>query len=1054
MVFASFPRSFLKISYEAAKQIDNNNEVQFYLTEVEYFYFKEALKDRNTWQKFFAIEFEPKSLELQSEESLISKHFDVITTETEPDLISNSSKDTPNKEDFPRLDNNSYSIKCIAAFRTRAMLYEQLYSGNIQNFNCCSFPLIDLDEITPEPLSKTVATNGVFGENVATKKRRVIEEDYDDDYDEEEEESVIISSQVPSPATYNDDFSKKLEEIPCFQRKKDEEYPVNSVYYTVEFDQAAIAEQQLIEEKLKIEEETQSKDPEPIDAQPTQVAEKEKEEVKNPLLNINSGMKHLLTAISSKRNMTSLTDHEIKSLLTDVRPHRSKWASDEKVGQEELYECCEKIINELRNYTEHSLPFLNKVSKREAPDYFDIVKHPMDLGTMGKKLKTFQYKSKAEFTVDLNLIYANCLAYNTDPASIYRKHAYAMKKKTNLLLANVPDIVIRDKAEVDAEKAQNEELKKKDTEESQTKPEEQTPKVESENTNHTTSVSQSVATTERESSESIENASKDEETQPSETTHEKLKTIKVFEEPQLHTWRTLTRKLRAEKAEHQEVQRTRPFSEQQALLRTPQGMKHYESSLTSHDCVLVLSDGSAEESEEEDRFEFIAKTFKKRPKKKVKEVFVPEYHLQSGFPDVYQPILDIHEQNRLFEEDTNESKDAPNIALYPGCRFSKQGVSGMVDTNIEELKKIRIVHTKIMNAKMNMPIDPRASDAQKDEDFEIEEPPSPDGVGLPPLLISKEIGNTMLERASTKLLAHAGFEAAQPIALALLTDVVIEFFLNLGKTLRSYMDSYNHGMSAEEIILHSLYENGIRSVDALEGYVRDDVFRYNNRLNDLHRRLDASYQDILTQNTDGDPTLDEHIFDSEDAFASGGFGEELGEDFFGFKELGLDKEFNISTLSVPTKLWFGQKQNRNIPSQSTSAPTPDVPYPPPPSFPPIKSSDGVIGLLRIYYAKKLEENNGDFVEDEFLSPKMRNPFKPRYPPVTKVIGAGDKKPADISAANAKINKKKRLEYEAAMAERAEKKKQKAEAKAAKLAEKADKKKLREEEREKQKQSKK
>lgn len=41
-------------------------------------------------------------------------------------------------------------------------------------------------------------------------------------------------------------------------------------------------------------------------------------------------------------------------------------------------------------------------------------------------------------------------------------------------------------------------------------------------------------------------------------------------------------------------------------------------------------------------------------------------------------------------------------------------------------------------------------------------------------------------------------------------------------------------------------------------------------------------------------------------FISGMFGEDLGEDFFGFKELGLDQECNMRSLSVPSRLWFGK----------------------------------------------------------------------------------------------------------------------------------------------------
>lgn len=31
---------------------------------------------------------------------------------------------------------------------------------------------------------------------------------------------------------------------------------------------------------------------------------------------------------------------------------------------------------------------------------------------------------------------------------------------------------------------------------------------------------------------------------------------------------------------------------------------------------------------------------------------------------------------------------------------------------------------------------------------------------------------------------------------------------------------------------------------------------------------------------------------------SGSFGEELGEDYFGFKSIGLDKEYSLDTLNV------------------------------------------------------------------------------------------------------------------------------------------------------------
>jgi transcriptional activator SPT7 len=75
----------------------------------------------------------------------------------------------------------------------------------------------------------------------------------------------------------------------------------------------------------------------------------------------------------------------------------------------------------------------------------------MDLGTVLKKLKAFQYRSKKEFVDDLMLIWDNCLLYNADPNHFLRKHAIAMQRKTLSLVDLIPDITIRERADVEAE---------------------------------------------------------------------------------------------------------------------------------------------------------------------------------------------------------------------------------------------------------------------------------------------------------------------------------------------------------------------------------------------------------------------------------------------------------------------------------------------------------------------------------------------------------------------------------------------------------------------------
>ncbi|KWU45466.1 Bromodomain-containing protein, partial [Rhodotorula sp. JG-1b] len=62
-------------------------------------------------------------------------------------------------------------------------------------------------------------------------------------------------------------------------------------------------------------------------------------------------------------------------------------------------------------------PFLQKVRKADVPDYFDVIKHPMDLATLLKKVRQQSYRTKKAFADDLDLIWSNCLLYNSHPVS-------------------------------------------------------------------------------------------------------------------------------------------------------------------------------------------------------------------------------------------------------------------------------------------------------------------------------------------------------------------------------------------------------------------------------------------------------------------------------------------------------------------------------------------------------------------------------------------------------------------------------------------------------------
>lgn len=56
--------------------------------------------------------------------------------------------------------------------------------------------------------------------------------------------------------------------------------------------------------------------------------------------------------------------------------------------------------------------------KFNIPDYFDIIKKPMDLGTIKQNLTNNNYTSFKDFIDDINLMFDNCILYNGEVSPV------------------------------------------------------------------------------------------------------------------------------------------------------------------------------------------------------------------------------------------------------------------------------------------------------------------------------------------------------------------------------------------------------------------------------------------------------------------------------------------------------------------------------------------------------------------------------------------------------------------------------------------------------------
>ena len=74
--------------------------------------------------------------------------------------------------------------------------------------------------------------------------------------------------------------------------------------------------------------------------------------------------------------------------------------------------------------------FLDPVDVNEVPDYANVIKNPIDLGTMKEKLGASLYSSLEEFESDFHLMIRNCLLYN-DKETIFYRAGIKMKEFGN-----------------------------------------------------------------------------------------------------------------------------------------------------------------------------------------------------------------------------------------------------------------------------------------------------------------------------------------------------------------------------------------------------------------------------------------------------------------------------------------------------------------------------------------------------------------------------------------------------------------------------------------------
>lgn len=95
--------------------------------------------------------------------------------------------------------------------------------------------------------------------------------------------------------------------------------------------------------------------------------------------------------------------------------YNSKYREEEEGQQPELddedIEEMEKVLEAVKSHKD-AWPFMEPVDEEVAPGYHDVVKKPMDLSLIEKKLTSRVYKTKKRFIRDFSLMCDNCCQFN------------------------------------------------------------------------------------------------------------------------------------------------------------------------------------------------------------------------------------------------------------------------------------------------------------------------------------------------------------------------------------------------------------------------------------------------------------------------------------------------------------------------------------------------------------------------------------------------------------------------------------------------------------------
>ncbi|WVF72103.1 hypothetical protein IAT40_006915 [Kwoniella sp. CBS 6097] len=735
-------------------------------------------------------------------------------------------------------------------------------------------------------------------------------------------------------------------------------------------------------------------------------------------------MKYLLNFLEGVPDAPSISDPEFQQLLVDVQAGKSS----SKSNADAFFDSLEKIVNELKS-TPESVAFQKPVSKRDAPDYYEVIKRPMDLTSVLRNVKARKYKSKADFESDLNLIWSNCFEYNSQETHPIRAAARFMKQKADHHLE-----FLLDKNERAANPLQS--LLSHIS-------------IGSPLPGPSIGGSQSQRSPSR-LGEGVTGADEDAAGESDDAQGEDGDVEGFFREggsgkdgggegSRSKRGGSVASTSRPNGAFNRVSRRPTPpaFRPQlntsldtaPALLRTPYTMTHFQPVSLSQAGPSFSEKGKAKEilygnappawyplpagtDDEDVKLEgywwgamngddaIVAglpavptmvppeqpttlprrrrlRTRPRSPRKSVNGVLLPNGD-ESAPVSVplpsrksISPLTSKRALDKMTETEEQERKSKQRIKPISVKKVVHRTVDRLHDARqlihrIHEFQRIENEGGILPSRELVTEKERITKQEERARRVEMRTAEKKEVMGRKKEggEVGEEEAALGLKRASAGLLAHAGFEGANETALDLFTRAAVDHLHNVGRTFRLLMDGFSHKMTSEEIVLHALHQNGQVQTQDLETYLKDDIEREEAKVAEMQRKIRQAFKEVTTA-----PVIEDDMMfaDNGEMLTDGNFADELGEDFLGLRDLGIDKEFGLSSLTVPSSLFYGRR--KRFGGNANGGPKEDVlEYPPPPPFIPLNAATiptHLPALLHAFYAARIEAGLSISEDDAF-----------------------------------------------------------------------------------------